>query len=62
VTPTEFEQAYDRLAAALDAAGEGAETIFLTRLVLLLADTCPDLDTFVAALDAAAELSPPGDA
>lgn len=53
MTPAEFERAYERLAAALDAVGETDETLFLTRLALLLADACPDLDAFATALDAA---------
>lgn len=62
MTPAEFERAYEHLAAALDAIGEPGETLLLTRLVLLLADACPDLASFVAALEAAtADMPRPGD-
>ncbi|MEQ8660256.1 MAG: DUF2783 domain-containing protein [Gammaproteobacteria bacterium] len=53
MTPEEFERAYERLAAALDAAGEAGERLFLTRLALLLAARAPTLADFEAALAAA---------
>ncbi len=61
MTPDEFEHAYERLAAALDAVGEANETLFLVRLALLLADACPDPAAFAAALEAAQAGLPPAD-
>jgi len=52
---TDFEAAYERLAAALDQVGPEREAAFLTRLALLLAQECTDLATFEWALAAAVQ-------
>jgi hypothetical protein len=44
----ELEQVYERLAAAIDEAGEGSDTLFLTKLVLLLAQRHADGASFEA--------------
>ncbi|MEX2481021.1 MAG: DUF2783 domain-containing protein [Gammaproteobacteria bacterium] len=49
----DFETAYERLAAALDTVGRDGEVALLARLALLLANECPDLARFDAALRAA---------
>lgn len=51
----DFEAAYEHLAAALDTVGGDGEVALLTRLALLLANDCPSLDRFDAALRAALE-------
>jgi hypothetical protein len=55
MSDAEFEQAYERLAAALDALPAEQESDLLARLALLLAARCADLETFEAALAAAVE-------
>ncbi|MGE0485414.1 MAG: hypothetical protein AB7Q81_14825 [Gammaproteobacteria bacterium] len=63
MTREEFEQAYDRLAAALDAAGasDGDKLAFLARLALVQAAATADLASFELALVAAAETDGPGE-
>ncbi len=56
-----FEQAYERLAQALDAVAPEEEAAFLTRLALLLAAGCADPAAFETALEAAARAGREGD-
>ena len=46
----DLEHAYDGLALAIDAAGPDHETLFLTRLALVLAHRCGKLKVFEEAL------------
>jgi hypothetical protein len=46
----DLEHAYDGLALAIDAAGPEHETLFLTRLALVLAHRCGNLKLFEEAL------------
>ncbi len=41
---TELEQVYDLVAQAIDDAGEGNETAFLSKLCITLAHSIPDLE------------------
>lgn len=50
---TELEQVYERIAQAIDEAGEGNETLFLGKLCIALAQANPDFDAVVKAIDAA---------
>jgi hypothetical protein len=49
----DFEIAYSTLAEAIDQAGEKNETVFLTKLVLLLAHEKADVDAFQHAVRSA---------
>jgi cytochrome c-type biogenesis protein CcmH/NrfG len=62
MTREEFEQAYDRLAAALDAAGpeDAHKLAFLARLALVQAAASDDLAAFEQALAAAGEVAGDG--
>lgn len=51
----DLESAYETLATAIDAAGAQRETLFLTRLALLLADELGDIAAFRKAIGAALE-------
>ena len=51
----DLEHAYDGLALAIDAAGPDQETLFLTRLALVLAHRCGNLKVFEEALATALE-------
>lgn len=56
MTETKFdrlEAAYERLAVAIDTAGPDDEALFLTKLVLLLADRLDDARAFDRSVDAA---------
>ncbi|MBY4678413.1 DUF2783 domain-containing protein [Marinobacterium arenosum] len=49
----DLEQVYDALAEAIDRAGEAHDRLFLTKLVLLLANRCGDRQAVLEAIDAA---------
>ena len=51
----DFEAAYEMLAMAIDSAGAQRETLFLTRLVLLLSHELGDITAFRNAVGAALE-------
>lgn len=46
----DMERLYDRLAQSIDTVGEENETVFLAKLVLLLAKDSPSYDTVEEAL------------
>lgn len=46
----QFEQAYERLAKAIDTAGIEQESLFLTKLALALAHQLSNIDQFEAAI------------
>lgn len=46
----QFEQAYERLATAIDTAGQAQESLFLTKLALALAHQLSSIDQFDAAI------------
>jgi hypothetical protein len=48
-----LESSYEALASAIDSAGEKRETLFLTRLALLLAHELNDAAAFTRAVKAA---------
>jgi hypothetical protein len=48
-----LEAVYDRLAAAIDQAGEGRSELFLVKLALLSAQASGDADAFMRQIDAA---------
>lgn len=50
---SELETVYETLAEAIDRAGAANESLFLTKLVLLLAQRGIPADAFSAAIDAA---------
>jgi hypothetical protein len=50
-----FEQAYEMLAAAIDRAGAANESLFLAKLVLLLANRLDDPSAFAGMVEAALE-------
>lgn len=50
-----LEVAYETLATAIDCAGEQKEALFLTRLVLVLANEIGDIATFRKAVETALE-------
>ena len=56
----ELEQAYERLARAIDAAGPEREALFLTRLALVLAHRLGRLDAFDGAVAMALDGLEPG--
>jgi hypothetical protein len=43
---SDLEQAYERLALAIDEVGPANEAVFLTKLILSLAHRMPDLGVF----------------
>jgi hypothetical protein len=51
----DLEAAYEMLAMAIDSAGAQRETLFLTRLVLLLSHELGDITAFRNAIGAALE-------
>jgi hypothetical protein len=51
----DLESAYETLATAIDTAGEEKETLFLTRLALVLAHEIGDIATFKQAVATALE-------
>ncbi len=51
----DLEAAYEMLAMAIDSAGAQRETLFLTRLVLLLSHELGDITAFRTAVGAALE-------
>ena len=51
----DLETAYEALATAIDTAGEQKETLFLTRLALVLAHEMGDIATFRKAVATALE-------
>ena len=53
LSATEFEAAYDLLAAALDRVGRERESDFLARLALLLMQSMPEVGAICAAIVAA---------
>ncbi|MFB9261952.1 hypothetical protein ACFFWD_01990 [Bradyrhizobium erythrophlei] len=55
MSESELEAAYEALAQAIDAAGETHETLFLTRLALVLAHELGDVATFKKAVEMALE-------
>jgi len=54
MSPAELEQAYELLAQALDRVPEDKERLFLSKLALVLADACGDLEALRRAIDTAA--------
>jgi hypothetical protein len=52
-THDDLEDAYERLAAGIDAAGAEKETLFLARLAMLLARQLADRTKFATCVDAA---------
>jgi hypothetical protein len=52
-TPQDREWAYTSLCEAINAAGEGRETLLLARLCLLLTEELADADAFARALASA---------
>lgn len=55
LSPDDLEAAYEALALAIDRAGEPRETLFLTRLALLLAHEVGDLAAFKRSIKTALE-------
>lgn len=55
LSPDDLEAAYEALALAIDAAGEPRETLFLTRLALLLAQEFGDIAAFKRSIETALE-------
>ena len=53
--PDDMEAAYEALALAIDAAGEPRETLFLTRLALVLAHELGDITAFKRSIETALE-------
>jgi hypothetical protein len=51
----ELESAYESLATAIDTAGIQQETLFLTRLALVLSHELGDIEAFKAAIRTALE-------
>jgi hypothetical protein len=49
----DLEDAYERLAAGIDAAGAANEALFLAKLAMLLAEKLGDRQAFAASVDAA---------
>ena len=51
----DFEKAYEALATAIDSAGAERESLFLTRLALVLAQELGDITAFKRAIKTALE-------
>ena len=54
----DFEAAYEALATAIDSAGAERETLFLTRLALVLANELGDIAAFKRAVQTALDELP----
>ncbi len=53
MSPADLEAVYELLADAIDAVPADKEALFLSKLVLVLADACGDVETVRAAVAAA---------
>lgn len=53
LSTAELEMAYERLARAIDEVGQQRESEFLTKLALVLANRCGDLEKVNEAIDIA---------
>ena len=58
MTPAELEETYERLARAIDVAGEEGAPIYLAKLALLLAQRIGDVDVVTACLEDAGRRLP----